>query len=330
MSGDQSAAMSAASGIPTGSGTRLLSRRGFLRSGTAFAALAGLAGPLGLTACSDDSAQSPVRLAAGEVGGFYHAFAQQLSRIAASTGLRIDVIATAGSVDNLALLSRGEADTALILADSLDDNPDPPPAIGRVYENYLQLAVAATGPLTTLADLRGTRVNLGASGSGATHTGEKLLLAAGLTRTDVTISHLPLRDAVTALTTDRLDALLWAGGVPTPALADPAIRLLDLTGLADPMRDRFGYLYDPVLIPAGTYPNSPPVHTIGVANLLIASPSLPDTTAAALTELLLTHPDSLVPAEAAGTQFLEARSLIGTGVAPLHPGAMGVYRRNHG
>lgn len=304
--------------------TTAVSRRGFLRYGTAFAALAGI------TACTDASDQPVVRLAAGETGGFYHAFAQQLSRIAAPTGLRIEVLATAGSVDNLALLSRGDADTALILADSLDDNPDPPPALGRVYENYLQLAVAATGPLTTITDLRGRRVNLGASGSGATHTGEKLLLAAGLTRNDVTITHLPLREAVTALTDNHLDALLWAGGVPTPALAAPSLRLLDLDGLAAPMRDRFGYLYDPVLIPAGTYPHSPAVHTIGVANLLIARPSLPDTTAAALTELLLTHPDALVPAEAAGTQFLEARSLIGTGTAPLHPGAISVYRRNHG
>ncbi|WP_067821553.1 TAXI family TRAP transporter solute-binding subunit [Nocardia inohanensis] len=304
-----------------------LSRRRFLRYSAAFATAAGL---LAATGCASGANRAMVRLAAGETGGFYHAFAQQLSRIAAPTGLRIEVIATAGSVDNLALLARGDADTALILADSLDDNPDPPPAIGRVYENYLQLAVAATGTLSTVTELRGARINLGASGSGATHTGEKLLLAAGLTRGEVSISHLPLREAVTALNAGQLDALLWAGGVPTPALAEPSIRLLDLAGLAEPMRDRFGYLYDPVLIPAGTYPNSPAVHTIGVANLLVTSPSLPDDTAAALTELLLTHPDSLVPAEAAGTQFLEARSLIGTGIAPLHPGAAGVYRRNHG
>ncbi|MEV6773630.1 TAXI family TRAP transporter solute-binding subunit [Nocardia sp. NPDC051030] len=304
----------------------MITRRELFRGAAALTA--GLALPVGLTSCSGGGGDTIVRLAAGEVGGFYHAFAQLLSRAAAGSDLRIDPIVTAGSVDNLALLARGDADAALVLADSMEDSPDPPPAIGRVYENYLQLAVAATGPIHTVADLRGARINLGAAGSGATHTGEKLLYAADLTPADVTLTHLPLREAVAALTEGRLDALLWAGGVPTAALA--SLRLLDLGSLAQPMRDRFGYLYDPVLIPADTYPNTPALHTIGVANLLVVAPALADETAAALTEVLLTHPDALVPAEAAGTQFLDARSLIGTGTVPLHPGAAEIYRRWHG
>ncbi|MBL1076987.1 TAXI family TRAP transporter solute-binding subunit [Nocardia sp. 2] len=323
----QSPADLPSAGLPPGADA--ITRRGFL---TRTAALA-LAAPFATTACATPGTEVTIRLAAGEKGGFYHAFAQLLARTAATTGLRIEPLTTAGSLDNLALLARGDADTALILADSLEDNPDPPQAIGRVYENYLQLAVATDSPLHTVADLRGTRINLGSAGSGATRTGEKLLRAADLDPTQLTITHLPLQEAATALTTGTLDALLWAGGVPTPALTTPALRLLDLGTLTTPMRNRFGYLYDPVLIPAGTYPASPAspaIHTIGVANLLVATPTLPDDTATALTDVLLRHADSLVPTEAAGTQFLDARSLIGTGSIPLHPGAAHAYRTNHG
>ncbi|MFJ4658938.1 TAXI family TRAP transporter solute-binding subunit [Nocardia sp. NPDC088792] len=302
------------------------SRRNLLRGAAVL--VAGLALPAGAVGCGRGSGDTTVRLAAGEAGGFYHAFALLLARAAAASGLHIDVIETAGSVDNLAMLSRGAADTALVLADSLAEDPDRPPAIGRVYENYLQLAVAPAGPRHSVSDLRGARINLGAAGSGAAGIGEKLLAAADLAPTDVTRTHLPLREAVTAVTEGRLDALLWAGGVPTAALE--SLRLLDLDPLAATMRDRFGYLYDPVLIPAGTYPGAPAVHTIGVANLLVAAPTLPDPTVTTLTEVLLTHPDALVPAEAAGTQFLDARSLIGTGTVPLHPGAAAAYRRHHG
>ncbi|MFB7723685.1 TAXI family TRAP transporter solute-binding subunit [Nocardia sp. NPDC056100] len=304
----------------------MIGRRGFLRGAGALTAGTVLSGTLG--GCASD--ETTVRMAAGESGGFYYAFAQLLSRTAAGSGVRIEVVSTAGSVDNLELLARGGAEVGLVLADSVADSADPPPAIGRVYENYLQVAVAADGPIRSPGDMRGARINVGATGSGAAHTGEKLLSAAGLSPAEVTATHLPLAEAVTALRQGRIDALLWAGGVPTPALAEPGVRLLDLGSLTEPMRERFGYLYDPVLIPAGTYPGSPAVHTIGVANLLVAAPALADSTARALTEVLLAHADSLVPAEAAGTQFLDARSLIGTGTVPLHPGAAAAYRRHHG
>ncbi|WP_280358057.1 TAXI family TRAP transporter solute-binding subunit [Nocardia otitidiscaviarum] len=274
-----------------------------------------------------------VRMAAGEPGGFYDAFARLLAATAERAGtLRIEPVTTAGSLANLELLVRGEVDTALALADSVVEAAPGPLAVGRVYENYLQLVVRADSPVRRVADLRGARINVGNTGSGATASGEKLLRAAGVDPvTEVTATHLPLSDAATALVTGRLDALLWAGGVPTSALDIPAtMRLVDLADVTAAMRDRFGYLYDPVLVPADAYPNTPAVRTIGIANLLVAAPALSETAAAALTDLLVGYADALVPAEAAGTQFLDVRSLIDTAGIALHPGAARVYRDRHG
>ncbi|MFI6865643.1 TAXI family TRAP transporter solute-binding subunit [Nocardia sp. NPDC050406] len=304
----------------------MINRRQFLTSTGAVAAVAAM------SACAS-TAPPTIRLAAGETGGFYHAFAQLLAATAARTDtLRIEPVTTAGSLSNLELLTRGEVDTALALADSVVAAAPGPLAIGRVYENYLQLVVRADSPIQRVADLRGTRINLGNIGSGATAIGEKLLRTVDLDpATAVTATHLPLRDAVTALLDHRIDALLWAGGVPTAALDIPAtMRLIDLADVTATMRTRFGYLYDPVLVPADAYPHTPAVHTIGVANLLIATPTLTTSTAAALTDLLVAHPDTLIPTEAAGTQFLDVRSLIDTATVPLHPGAAQVYRRWHG
>jgi TRAP-type uncharacterized transport system substrate-binding protein len=124
---------------------------------------------------------------------------------------------------------------------------------------------------------------------------------------------------------------LWAGGVPTALLAVPSrMRLVDMGELAAPMREWFGPVYDRVAIPADAYPGGVSVHTIGVANLLLAADTMPEDVAAAIVELLVWHADALVPTEAAGTQFLDGRSLISTGPIPLHPGAAAVYRRWHG
>ncbi|MEU4596719.1 TAXI family TRAP transporter solute-binding subunit [Nocardia sp. NPDC023988] len=278
--------------------------------------------------------RSTVRLASGEDGGFYFAFARLLATTAANETdhVRIEPVETAGSQQNLRMIADGEVETALALADSVGDFAGRVLALGRVYENYLQLTVHADSGIEQVADLRGRRVNLGAAGSGAALTGARLLATAGLDPTvDVVTEHRPLREAVRALTDGDIDALLWAGGVPTAALTVPdPMRLLDLGALVAPMRAEYGPVYDHVAIPADAYPGSPAVHTIGVTNLLLATATLPDETAAAIVELLLWHADALVPAEAAGTQFLDGRFLIGTGTVPLHPGAAEVYRRWHG
>ncbi|MCP2295589.1 hypothetical protein APR11_002007 [Nocardia amikacinitolerans] len=298
----------------------------------AFLALAAL-GVAGVAASCGSGDEPVVRLASGEVGGFYHAFARLLAAAAARTGtVRIEPVATSGSQDNLAMLARGDAQAGLALADSSRDAPGGVLALGRVYENYLQLAVRADSTVHRVIELRGKRVNLGADGSGAALTGERILLAAGLDpATDVIVEHRPLRDAAAALRAGAVDALLWAGGVPTAALEVPLrMRLVDLGELAAPLRQRYGHIYDRVEIPRDAYPGGSAITTIGVANLLLAAPTLPDEAAAAIVDLLAGHPDALVPAEAAGTQFLDARSLIGTGPIPLHPGAAAAYRRRHG
>ncbi|MGY1944892.1 TAXI family TRAP transporter solute-binding subunit [Nocardia asiatica] len=302
---------------------RGIGRRGFL----ALAVAASLAG------CAPSGRGATVRLASGEVGGFYHAFAGLLGLAAATSGdVRIERVTTSGSQDNLRLLAHGEVDAALALADSLPESSGPVSALGRVYENYLQLVVRADSPIGSVADLRGTRVSLGAQGSGAALTGARILRVAGLDpAVDVAITHRPLAEAVAALTAGEADALLWAGGVPTARLAVPSrMRLVDLGELAAPMRERFGPVYDRVAIPADAYPGAVSVHTIGVANLLLAAQTMPDDVAASIVELLVWHADALVPTEAAGTQFLDGRSLISTGSIPLHPGAAAVYRRWHG
>ncbi|MFB8280847.1 TAXI family TRAP transporter solute-binding subunit [Nocardia colli] len=303
----------------------LMGRRGFL-------ALSGMAAAAGIVGCGPSGGGPVVRLASGEIGGFYYAFAGLLAAAAARSGdVRIDRVITSGSQENLTLLTHGRVDAALALSDSVRDTTDQV-ALGRVYENYLQLVVRSDSSIGSVAELRGARVSLGAEGSGAASTGDRILRVAGLDpEVDVQVSHRPLREAVAELASGQADALLWAGGVPTSVLEIPKrMRLVDMGELAAPMRERFGPVYDRVEIPADAYPGGVAVHTIGVANFLLAAASLPDDVAASIVELLVYQADSLVPTEAAGTQFLDGRSLIGTAPVPLHPGAAEVYRRWHG
>lgn len=313
-------------------------------------ALLGL--PALLSGCGTAGYRGPEReltIAAGESGGFYLAFAELLAAELSNAEPRLHAraVATEASIDNVHRVRDGTADLSLVLADvaqaalagtgpfSAPAAAVPLRAIGRVYENYLQLVVRAGGPLRGLPDLAGRRVSLGAAGSGAALFGERLLAAAGLR---VRAEHLLLAESIGALRSGGIDALLWSGGVPTPALAtldrEVAIRLLPLDGVLPALRAAHGPVYEQVRVPAGAYRTAGEPATIGVANLLVATVAQAEDVAAAVVRVLVRRAADLVPAQAVGTQFLDVRALIGTGsgpgTVPLHPGAAAAYRALHG
>ncbi|WP_184688629.1 TAXI family TRAP transporter solute-binding subunit [Saccharothrix tamanrassetensis] len=293
-----------------------------------------LLGLLGLPAaagCTSGPPDGELRIAAGEQGGLYYDFATLLAA-QLDPELRGRVVETQGSLSNLELLRSGEARVALTLADAarIADPALELRALGRVYENYLQLVVRADDPARHVADLAGRTVSLGAAGSGASLSGERMLVTAGLEHS-VRVAHLRLAEAAQALVERRIDALLWSGGVPTPVLSRlDRIRLLPLAELLGGLRAAHGSVYEQVPVPAGVYGATREIPTIGVANLLVCRASLPDEVAAAVTRTLVSKAAALVPEQTLGTQFLDVRSLIGTADLPLHPGAAAAYRDLHG
>lgn len=302
--------------------------------------------------CGTGTYRGPERtltIAAGEPGGFYLAVAELLATEIgiAEPRLHATVLATEGSLDNLQRMDAGQADLALTLADAAlaaATIGGPPPAlvpmqaVGRIYENYLHLVVLAASPIHTLAELAGRTVSLGASGSAASLTGERLLIAAGLApaapAAAVQVRHHLLADAITELEAGRIDALLWAGGVPTPALAQLSarrgIRLLPLATALPALQSAHGPVYQLDTVPADAYGDAPELVTVGVANLLVCRPDADPAVTAAVARVLVTHAARLVPEQALGTQFLDPRSLIATARIPLHPGAITAYRSLHG
>jgi TRAP transporter TAXI family solute receptor len=281
-----------------------------------------LLGALALTACGTSEPSGTIRIAGGEPGGFYNDFAALISRLAPSP-LTITPVETGGSADNLDHLRRGTADLALTLSDSAHLESGIV-ALGRVYENYLQLVVLDSSPYRSAADLIGRPVSLGAAGSGAALQGSRLALG-------VKEEHYPLRNAIDALKAGDIAALLWSGGVPTPELNKASgIRLLPLDGFLPRLRQDYGKVYERVDVRMGVYGSTTDIPTIGTPNLLVCRPDLSTEYAGAVVRLLVAKAAELVPQQALGTQYLDVRSLIDTGRVPLHLGAAAEYRRLHG
>lgn len=305
------------------------------------AALLGIAAGLALplTACANEASEARIRMACGEPGGLYLQFGELLRDVLERRGIALDVLASNGSAENLALLRRGDADLALALADSAEQQGAGLAAIGQVYQNYLQCVVRAdvgARRIADLADLAGRRGSIGAPGSGSSLTTRRVLRAAGLLDgpEPPELGQHPLEDALRALEAGRIDAFFWSGGIPTPKIAELGARTpLALVNL-DPALARLSSAdpgqYLPARVPAGVYGIPDPTSTIGIPNLLLARPELADATAQGIVDALIDDAPSLVPAGSVGVQFLTGASLIDTGTLPLHPAAKRRYRERAG
>lgn len=307
-----------------------MSRRTFMVAATMLAASCGIrSGPGG-----------HIRLAAGDPGGMYLAFAEILAKRIQERypDITVDVLATEGTVENLNRLRAGDVDMGLALADiaERDRNTGPTPtaphAVARVYENYLQVLVRESSAVKQLSDLAGRRVSLGAARSGGAATAEVLFEAAGL-KGRVDMQTFRLKDALARLVDDGINALVWSGGVPTPAIADldngEALRMLDIGALAEPMSRLAGFPYVARNVPTGGYVPSG-IRSIGVPDLLLCRPDFPGDLAGAVVDVLATDAAQLVPPYVRGLQYLSPATMIQTGLIPLHQGAVDTYRRLHG
>ena len=281
-----------------------------------------------------------LRLAAGDPGGMYLAFAELLAKRvqARYPSIAVEAVSTEGSVDNLARLRSGEVDMGLVLADVAERDratgptATAPVAVARVYENYLQVIVRDFTGAQQLPELQVRRVSFGASRSGGAATSEVLFDAAGL-KGRVEMLTYRLRDALAQLADGGIDALVWSGGVPTPAIADLdtdlPLRILDIGAYAAGMSDIAGYPYVVRLVPTCGYV-PPGVRSIGVPNLLLCRQDIATDLVAAVVDVVATDAPQLVPPYVRGLQYLDAPSMIQTGLIPLHPGAVGAYRKLHG
>ncbi|WP_170219255.1 TAXI family TRAP transporter solute-binding subunit [Nocardioides litoris] len=306
-----------------------LDRRRLLRAAGLSAALLGVGGSVA-SATPRSRARPDLVVAGGEVGGTFLRFGSLLAAELRRTGAvgDVDVVATAGSVENLRLLAAGSADLAPALADSWDPAVRGVRAVARLYQTTLHCLVRADSPVRDVADLAGALVATGLAGSGTAETAERLLVD----RLDARLRPGPRSTGVVALAGGAVDALLWWGGRPSPELLAVArthpMRALDLASVVDAARAD-GAAYQRVRLPGDVW-GQPDVGMAGVAALLLCRADLDEEVVRPLVDVLLTRGPQLVPQPSGGLQYLAPASLWDTGEVDLHPAAARRYRQQHG
>ena len=206
-----------------------------------------------------------VTLATGPAGSAYAEFGKRYASALKANGITVDLKATNGASDNLQLLRSGEADVGFVRGGSADAAADEDASLtslGSLFYEPLWLFYRTdaaqkidrkTSTLTSLAQLRGLRVNVDKTGSGVPDIMDKLLKANHIDETTMQLSNLEPAPATEALQAGMLDAIVLASAPQSPLvqrlLRAPGIQLMDF-GQSDAYARRFPFL-SAVALPRG-------------------------------------------------------------------------------
>lgn len=288
-----------------------------------------------LAGCDTGFGDLRLSIATGSSDGVYYQLGSGLAGIWASDlGIpQPHVIMSQGTPQNVGFLRDGTADVGFASADAISE-PDPGPrhvrALARIYDDYIQVVVRASEPVTTLAGLSGRRVAIGAGESSVQIAARHILDTANV-HGETTVQE-SLNESINDLRTGLIDAFFWSGGLPTKSITQLAatvpIRLLNLgtdpSGVLHRMLQQFP-VYSAALVPAGTYGSALSVTTLTVPNFLLVTDRMPDAVAEALVRGLFDATGELDRVNPAALA-IDVHSAIYTQPVPLHPGAEAYYR----
>ncbi len=205
-----------------------------------------------------------VTLATGPAQSAYAEFGQRYKKALAADGIDVVLLESEGSSANLQLLREGAADLAFVQGGTGELQPDDAEtleSLGSLFVEPIWLfyredaarRVTPSGRLTSLAQLRGLRVNVGTPGSGVPTLMDRLLEANRVDPARVRRTQLAQTPATVDFLAGRLDALVFASAPESlmvqMLLQTPGVRLMDF-----PQNEAYGRRFpflSPVTLPRG-------------------------------------------------------------------------------
>ncbi len=296
---------------------------------------------LGL-ATSASAQQQNLSIVTGGTGGVYYPLGGGLANLLTKyvPGWQATAEVTGGSVDNLKLIGAGKADIAFTMADaSLDaqkgqdkfrGNKVPQKTLAVLYPNRMHVVTVEGTGIGKMTDLKGKRVSTGSQGSATEVMAFRVIEAAGLDKDkDMTRERLGVAESTNALKDRKIDAYFWVGGVPTSAVTDLGatpgvqIRLIDHADTIAKMNAKYGPLYSPGVIKAGSYPQQDKDnHQANVWNILVVNEKMDDQTAYNIVKTIFEHKAEWVAVHKSAAEVLLENQKQSNSPVPFHPGAI--------
>ena len=185
----------------------------------------------------DPAPPRTVRLATGQENSAYEEFGKKYAAALAKHGVKVELLPSAGSGDNLRLLKAGTVDIAFVQSGSTNEEAaerEGLSSLGSLFVEPLWLFLRepkGQKPITQLTQLRGKKINYGPKGAGAPRLFRQVLELNGVEKGEVERFSLANTPAVVELLEGRIDGLVFTSAPEAPLiqmlLQTPGIKLFD-------------------------------------------------------------------------------------------------------
>lgn len=165
----------------------------------------------------DPAPPGKIRFAAGAPGGAYHAYAERYQRLLEDQGIEVELVDTAGSIDNLRLLEEGMADVAIVQGGlARPEDAEILRSAGGIFEEPFWIFVRADHPAESFSDLRDARLSIGVEGSGTRALALSIQQQYGGAWPEAARQKLGSTDSQAALFAGEIDAAAFAAAPDAP------------------------------------------------------------------------------------------------------------------
>jgi TRAP transporter TAXI family solute receptor len=218
-----------------------------------------------------------IAIATADQTGSYYVIGKSYADILRQSGITLDVVATAGSADNVKRLLDPNSGVQVALLQGGTTNAAESPglvSLGRLYLEPTWIFYHGEATIDRLVDLKGKRIIVGAEGSGTRALALKLLEANGIAAGNTTLLALSGAAAAEALATDAADAAFFTSAASAPQiqalLRRPDLRLMSLVN-AEAYSRNFPFL-SRIVLPKGVIDlvaNIPPIDIEMIAPMAV-------------------------------------------------------------
>lgn len=304
---------------------------------------------LALSAVACNNAAAPatknydLELATGGTGGTYYPYGGAMAQLFASKleGVTCNASATGASVENARLINSGDSDLAIIQNDVMDyafkgietmAGGDPLTNIATIatlYPEVIQIVATVESGINSVEDMKGKRVSVGDSGSGAEANARQILEAHGISYDDIDESFLSFAESSTGMQNKTLDAAFITAGVPNASITELSnmadVKLINIAAdKAEALIAKFPF-YAKHTIANGAYDKIDGCETVAVMAALACSADLDEELVYNLTKALFENQAELAKGHAKGAELSLETAIQGISV-PFHPGALKYYK----
>ncbi len=300
-----------------------------------------------MTAASMTVAQEFISIGTGGVTGVYYPTGGAICRLVnkgrKDHGIRCAVESTGGSVYNINTIKAGELEFGVAQSDwqyhayngtsKFADNPFPDVrAVFSVHPEPFTLIVRGDSGISSFAELKGKRVNVGNPGSGQRATMEVVMDAFGIGMSDLALAtEYKGSEMAKQLCDGNIDAMIYTIGHPAAAIKEATTtcdaRLVSVTGAEVDKLVADNPFYRVATIPGGMYKGTDgDTTTFGVGATFVTSAAIPEDTVYVVAKSVMENIDDFKNLHPAFANLNPAEMVKDGLSAPLHDGAAKAYK----